>query len=372
MSKFKITGIVLFAFLILLIGVRAIMPYIIPIESKVVFNNNPVSDRETILFDFIKKDMTNQNGGIKTNFKKELSEGDITKGDAVLSESEGMMLQYYLDRGDTLNFNKTLEFIKDDLKLKNGLVSWRLEGDKKAESSATIDDLRIVKALLLADERFKGIKYRMEAISISNSIYKNLVVDDSLIDFEDPSGKSKKTTLCYLDLPTLKYLNNIDSKWKFVFKNAKTVINNGFISDKVPLYSKYYENDTKKYDTENPDTLLSSIIILNKAEIGDDVSKSVNFIKEKFKKDGAIYAVYDRNTGEKASKVESTSIYSLLLRIASKVNDTELYNLALNKLEDFQVLNKDSEIYGGYGDPNTLTVYSFDNLNALLAYRDVK
>ena len=35
-------------------------------------------------------------------------------------------------------------------------------------------------------------------------------------------------------------------------------------------------------------------------------------------------------------------------------------------------MDKNSAIYGGYGDTKTLQVYSFDNLNALLAYRDIR
>ena len=39
-------------------------------------------------------------------------------------------------------------------------------------------------------------------------------------------------------------------------------------------------------------------------------------------------------------------------------------------MESFQVMDKNSVIYGGFGNTETLDVYSFDNLNALLAYRN--
>ncbi|MGL4847768.1 MAG: glycosyl hydrolase family 8, partial [Clostridium sp.] len=142
--------------------------------------------------------------------------------------------------------------------------------------------------------------------------------------------------------------------------------------DNVPLYRKVYDTKTKKYDDENVDMLLNTIILLNQAEAGVDISKSVNWIIEKFKTDDAIYSFYNPNTGASESDVQSTSIYANLLQIAEIEKNNELYELALRKLNAYQVLDKKSKLYGGYGDKKTMEVYSFDNLNALLAYRDVE
>ena len=96
----------------------------------------------------------------------------------------------------------------------------------------------------------------------------------------------------------------------------------------------------------------------------------MDFLNAKFNKDGAIYAKYDSKTGNKKSNIESTSIYALIVRVCEVTGNKELYNKALKKLESFQVMDKNSVLYGGFGDVKTLDVYSFDNLNALLAYRN--
>ncbi|GAA0070615.1 hypothetical protein UT300003_21390 [Clostridium sardiniense] len=365
-------GIGFFILLILLIIAKAAMPYVLPVDSGVTYSNNQVSEREGLLLNFIDSKLTNKEGGIKTNYKNIKSEGDITKGDAVLSESEGMMLLYYLERDDQESFNKTLKYIEDYMILPNHLVSWRVTGTEKTKTSATIDDLRIVKSLLLANERWVDFKYRKLAISISRAIKEDLLDQSLLSDFNDGYNKSDVTTLCYIDLPTMKYLSNIDYNWKKIYGASLKLLDGGYISNEVPLYRKAYDRKTRKYDDENVDTLLSLICILNKAEVSQDVSTSVNWLTEKLKKDGAIYATYNPSTGKGTSDIQSTSIYSLLVRIGSKTGNQDLYNIALKKLKEFQVMDKNSAIYGGYGDTKTLQVYSFDNLNALLAYRDIR
>ncbi len=374
MKKRKIFnyGIGFFIILILLIIAKIAIPYVLPIDSGVTYSNNKVSEREEILLNFIDTKLTNKDGGIKTNYKNVKSEGDITKGDAVLSESEGMMLLYYLERDDKESFNKTLKYIEDYMILSNHLISWRVTGAEKTKTSATIDDLRIVKALLLANERWGDFKYRKLAISISRAINEDLEDNSLLSDFNDGHNKSDITTLCYIDLPTMKYLSNIDYNWKKIYGASLKLLDGGYISNTVPLYRKSYDRKTRKYDSDNIDTLLSLICILNKAEVSQDVSTSVNWLTEKFKSDGAIYATYDPITGKEISDIQSTSIYGLLVRIGSKTGNQDLYNMALKKLKEFQVMDKNSVIYGGYGDTKTLQVYSFDNLNALLAYRNVK
>lgn len=366
-------GLGLALILIVLIGVKALLPYFIPVKIIQTWGNGAPTSREEILYDFIQNHMTTDNGGIKTNYLNEKNDGDITKGDSVLSESEGLMLLYYLERDDKEGFNKTFEYIKNNMLLSNGLISWRVDGDKRSAVSATIDDLRIIKALIMGGEKWNNLKYRYYAIEMANGVYRKLRTENLLVDFNDGQTNSDKVTLCYINLEALQYLNNIDFKWKSIRVESEKILNGGFISNKVPLYRKYYDIKTKKYDNdENVDMLLNTIILLDKAEVGQNISESLNWIIDKFKTDGAIYVSYNDATGEKTSDIQSTSIYANLLQIAEIENNKELYTLALRKLNAYQVLDKKSKLYGGYGDKKTMQVYSFDNLNALLAYRDVE
>ncbi|GKT32027.1 hypothetical protein ADUPG1_002173, partial [Aduncisulcus paluster] len=82
---------------------------------------------------------------------------------------------------------------------------------------------------------------------------------------------------------------------------------------------------------------------------------------------GKLYSRYDLQ-GNPVSDVESTAAYAILGRLAKTAGDDELYKLAIHRMTMYQVQDTDTPIYGGFGDKKTLEVYSYDNLQALLAY----
>lgn len=358
--------------LILLMIARVSIPYIFPIYDEFTYNNNKVSEREEILFDFIDKKLTNNDDGIKTYYTNVNSEQDINKENSVSSQSEGMMLLYYLERNDKKSFDRTLKYIEKNMFLSSNLVSSKVKEGEKDKISRSVDNLRIVNALLLASQRWGGLKYRQVAINIEKAIDKNLLYDGALVDSSDGQSKDYMITLSYIDLQTMKRLSYIDFNWKKIYTQSLRVLDNGYISAEVPLYKNKYNMKTEEYDTEDIDMVSSLRCILNKAEVSKDVSESINWITEKFKKDGAIYSKYNFNTGNKVSDEESVSIYALLVQIAKKTGNDDLYNMSLKKLKKLQVMDKNSNMYGGYEDLKTLDAYSIDNLNALLAYRYVK
>lgn len=360
--------------LILLMIARVSIPYIFPIYDEFTYNNNnnKVSEREEILFDFIDKKLTNNDDGIKTYYTNVNSEQDINKENSVSSQSEGMMLLYYLERNDKKSFDRTLKYIEKNMFLSSNLVSSKVKEGEKDKISRSVDNLRIVNALLLASQRWGGLKYRQVAINIEKAIDKNLLYDGALVDSSDGQSKDYMITLSYIDLQTMKRLSYIDFNWKKIYTQSLRLLDNGYISAEVPLYKNKYNMKTEEYDTEDIDMVSSLRCILNKAEVSKDVSESINWITEKFKKDGAIYSKYNFNTGNKVSDEESVSIYALLVQIAKKTGNDDLYNMSLKKLKKLQVMDKNSNMYGGYEDLKTLDAYSIDNLNALLAYRYVK
>ncbi|NFN93527.1 glycosyl hydrolase family 8 [Clostridium botulinum] len=346
-------------------------PYFRNVETDKVWLQLDTCDEEKLLLDFINNKLMDEEGGVYTNYINSDSQGDITKGHAVLSESQGIMLLYSLEKNDRITFDRTLDYIRNYMVLKNNLISWRIEDKSKSEISATIDDLRIIKALLLAEEKWNDKSYRGIALRISKGISKELIENDILADFNDGISKSKTTTLCYLDLQTIKMLSNLNSSWEKVLKTSLQILNNGYVSDEVPLYKKEFYRASETYDDENIDTLLSMIVLLNKQEYGEDIGKSIAWIKQKFINDGFISTLYS-TSGESLTNIESTSIYSFIIQMASKADDKELARLAMNKVKAFQVNNKESIIYGGYGMEDGLQVYSYDNLNALFAHRYFK
>lgn len=368
--KYKITLIILiFVMFIFSLSYMKLYKYIKKINIDSVISTEDISNEEQILMKFVDSKLTNESGGIYTNYKNISTEGDLTKGHDILSESQGMVLNYYLYKNQEENYEKSFNYLKDNMFLKNKLISWRIEENKPSEVSATIDDLRIAKSLIIATEEFDNLKYRYYGIQISKGIYNNLTRDNRLIDFHDGYGMSNITTLCYLDLYGIKLISLLDDKWNGIYEKSMEILNDGYISNELPLYRKYFDGDINEYDKEeNIDTLLSTLVILNKAEVNEDVSESVRWIKERLNMFGYISTSYNTNMIDE-SKIESTSIYANIAQIAKVIGDKELYEMAINKMKVFQVKNKDSNIYGAFGNEQTEDVYSYDNLNALISFR---
>lgn len=351
------------------IGYVNLYKYVKKVNLPSFVSTEEVSREESLLLSFINNKLMDDRGGIYTNYSNNKTDGDLTKGHDILSESQGIILNYYLYNNEKIEYENTFKYIKENMMLRNGLVSWRIEDSEPSNVSATIDDLRIARSLILAGEEFENLKYRYYGLKIAKGIKKNLVTDNRPIDFEDGYGKSNITTLCYLDLYAMDILSLFDEDWNSIYDKSLEIINNGFISNELPLYRKFYDGDKEGYDNEERvDTLLSLLVILNKAEVNEDVSQSVTWLKDRLKWYGYISTTYDIKTMEE-SRVESTSIYANLALIAKVINDKELYDLAINKMKNFQVLNIESDIYGAFGYEASNEVYSYDNLNALLAFR---
>ncbi len=330
-------------------------------------------ENETLVYDFINNKLSEDNYGIYTNYLDSITTGDTTRGHDVLSESEGLIMLYAVEAGNKKLFNKHYEIVKNTMINNDGLVAWRKNEKEKYKASSTVDDFRIVKALAYGYDRWGDYKYRKTAVNISKSIYENEIVNNRVIDFKDEYGKSKNTTICYLDLPTVKLLSKLYDKWDKVYTNSSELLAKAKISDEVPLYRKVYNNEKESFDEENnADTQLSLITLLNKVEANENARDTINWLRKQIDETGALFSSYDVKTGKPTSDIQSTAIYSIAAMIFNKTGDKIYYNKMITKLEAFQVKDINSEIYGSFGDVTTKKVYSFNNLTALLALQDRK
>lgn len=368
MKKIIIAIILVICSIVLLLSYNR--SYLKKVDLPIAWEEREKGEKETMILDFINNKLSEVDYGIYTNYLNVDNEGDITRGHDVLSESEGLMMLYSVNAGDKAIFDEHFNIVKENMITRKGLISWRVSKEEVSQVSATIDELRIIKALFFAYDRWGEYKYKYYATKISRGLLKHAIYNDNLIDFIDEYGASKDTTLCYLDLPTLKILSLIDERWIEIYNNSNEILVNGRISDKVPLFKKVYSQEDGTYDSDNDaDLLLSLIVILNRIQCGEDESEAIKWIEEKFRYYGYLVSTYNEETGEETSKIESPSIYALTAIIGEAVGNEFLVEKSIVKLEYYQIKNMDSEFYGGYGNEATKDVYSFDNLNALLAYQ---
>ncbi len=320
--------------------------------------------RDAAGFAFIEGMMSNGNGGFYTNTAVK---GSSPSGQDVLSESQGLVLWYALEKDDRALFDLTWQFTKNNL-LKNGIASWYVGADgKTANVNALLDDLRIWYALYQAGQKWDGI-YSEDASAMLKAI-KELCLDKKsrLVDFTDlTNGKRADTiSLQYLDLVVLKAMTAEDPDFEPVYQNAENVLLDGRISDEFPLYYKNYSYTTRTYDAGNLNTAEALYTLWNLSRAGLLPEEAHAWLKDRVLS-GTLGARY-RTNGDVVFGYDfhSTAVYGLAALIAHETGDDEMFEAALRRMERKLVLDANDPEFGAYTQKNAV-IYSFDQLIPLL------
>ena len=313
-------------------------------KTEIITKNSSAEAEETKTF--IDKNLS-KNGGIFTNYLFDKSDGNITKGHDILSESQGLYMLYSVSVNDKKSFDNAFDFLTKKMMLGNGLVSWRIVKNKKDEESSLIDDLRIVESLYYAYSLWGDDKYKYYLIKISHGIVKQY---PELGNFQ----KSKEINLSYLNMKAIAIVAEIFPKWDKNLKIAETILENGYINDLYPLYYEKYNFITHKY--ENADILQSIITHLN----SNNKERKKIFIS---------WFETNLSMGNsdilKINHVESTAIYSLTGQLALEVGNFKVSDIMKEKIDQYRIRGE-KNFSGGYGILETKEFYSFDNLTAMM------
>lgn len=315
--------------------------------------------------EFIKKNMMNQDGGMYCNVK---IAGTTPGGHDVLSETQGLMMQYaVLSQNKTL-FDSAWSFTRDKME-KKGLAAWYITKDgKTAGVNATLDDLRIWAALSAADSAWGG--YSQAADTVRSSIFLNCVKDGRLVSFYEfaSSRKSSSLPLCYADIAALRSLAQADANFSNVADNALETLQAGYISNNFPLYYASYDYGTKQYAKDDLNTAEALTTLWHLAQAKKLKPESLAWLKKQMSGGGLAARYHVDGTVVQGYEYHSTAVYALAALIAEEAGDRELYNASLQKMERYRNRDTDSGVYGAFGDPEAGDFPSFDQCMPLLVY----
>lgn len=307
--------------------------------------------------------------GVYTNYQESGESDAAASGHEVLSESAGLLMRYdvLMDRKDA--FQAEWDLAKQVFELSSSF-SYRYspKQDKKYTINAAVDDLRMIRALYDAGERFKSPVYTELADTYGKRLYNFNIKNGKLYDFYDDTYKvtNNFVTLCYIDLATLKRLPLPSKEQEALISNMQEIVQQGYLSDTFPFYETRYDYATGTYQSEGINTVESLLTILSLAEAGVQQPASIAYLKDQVK-GGTLYGKYDKK-GKPQNQIQSTAIYAIAALIGSALEDADLYGDSIKQMEKYRVVDKDSPLFGGYGDTASNQAYSFDNLMALLAY----
>ncbi len=324
---------------------------------------------------FIETALSSKNG-IFTNF---LDDGEIrawATGHQVLSESEGLMMLYAVQSGDKRLFDRHLKIVKSML-LDDGVIAWRVgkEGELITKASAFIDDIRIIRALFFAYDRWGDNEYITTLEELIHKTKKHELTTAGPIDYYDAETKMAATTinLSYIDLYTMNLMARTDDDWNKAVNQGVELIKGGFISKNAPFYRKYYDYASKSYSTEAEINIIDYLkVLLHLSEVNLVPKEAIEWLRYQMDNYGALYNSYDVDSGKPCTNFECSASYALGCRIAANTGDVKLYEIMKDKLLTFQIAKQESVLAGAFGDVKTKEVFSFDNLQALLALQGSK
>lgn len=313
--------------------------------------------------DFLLQSIATDGYEIPSNFSVSSTEVK-TLSDEYLSESAGIMMLYFAKKGDKELFDKFYSvfrpYIGDDI------IPWRIMAGKPAVSNATLDDLRFVEALKIAEDNFGG--YEEDIDKIQTGLMESSVKDGTLRDFSSKGETANTITLCYVDLNTLEFLSGDFEGWREVNREASQALRNGYISDSFPLYNVRYSYDTQEYiDSSYMQMNEAMVTVYHLARAGSLPAETESFLTN-WLKSSPIYAAYD-SSGNVVSgySYESTATYAILVMTGLELQNDDMVRSALWRLEKRRVIDE-TALNGGYVEKESEN-YIFDTLMSLLAWQ---
>lgn len=358
--------------IILAIGAYFSYPYLKPLKIDMAFKNYNETEYSKGVRCFITDHLSRDSGGVYTNYLDKENEGDETKGHYILSESQGLLMEYALMINDEKLFDESYKVVKDNMMLDNGLVSWRIsKNNEKNPTSALIDELRIARCLIEGYLKFDKFDYKVGAVNLSKAVLENSTYNGMVSDFNDGTNKSTALALRYIDPEAFKLLKHIDEKWNNIDVFGKDILKYGYISDEMPLYRKSYDLIKKKYSEEKENELLYSLMVWENTIREGKSPEAINkWMDEQLKLYGCLYTKYDINTNKPVDYIESTSIYAVAYRISLKGDNKELQEKLYKSLMKYYM--DEGDLKGGFGMEKSKEAYSFDNIEAMISLLEEK
>ncbi|WP_222126738.1 hypothetical protein [Paenibacillus sp. 32O-W] len=320
---------------------------------------------------FIRRQMINEDGTLKTNLQPRSTESKETaQGAEALSESIGLWLAYALEKNDQMLFEQNVDVLSEHFMEDGGWIYWKIGQDGPVTTNALIDDLRIMEALYKASGRWSVSKYKELADAIAGSLLKNQLTDEIFTDFYDRASQwtSPVLTLSYLSPSALKEMLKHERLPEPLYNKGIKLLtdlpeNNGF-------FPFSYDVSTEQYSYNDEVHLIDLLyVIYHRAQAGVRSDESWLFLKDEFYMHEMLYGRYDADSKQPSVSFESPAVYGLAILCALEFDEDEFARDLYYRMIRYQTRDPDSKWYGGYVDYHTNDTHIFDNLVPLLAER---
>ncbi len=288
-----------------------------------------------------------------------------------LSETISLWLTILELSDNKEKFAEQVAVLKKHFLLLNGTLSWRLEilGDETVHAtpySATIDDLRAIRALLGAAGKWKIPDYETLALQLARAMKAHAVSNGHLLHqsiLGTDLQRGAIMDLSYIDLEAMYLLAQKDVEWKHIYEISLVVLRGGRLPNGL-FYDKFDVNAQRYYNVES--NLINSLLCaIHLAERSEDAGPLPGFLKTEWTKNAKICGRYDQQSGKPVVAYESVAVYALAMRLALLTNELGFAKQMRTRILELASGPKQS-LWEGSLTPDG--GHSFDHLNALLSF----
>ena len=313
---------------------------------------------------FLESSMMNPQGGIYTAYRN--SAAPSPKGHDVLSESMGLLMNCAVQLDDRALFQRCWDFVSENME-RQGVFAWYVAEDgTQGTANALLDDLRIARALYLAEEKWGGYAQPLETLAegiLDKNVYRGHL--SSFYDFRQGKPGSS-ISLTYGDFTALELLAQSRSEFAALGEDLLQIVQGGFISPEFPLYYASYDYGTGTYSRDSLNTAEALLTVYHLSERGLAREETLQWLKDALQ-GGTLAARYRVDgTAEAGYQYDSTAVFAIAALIGQAAGDGALYHMARNAMERSYVSDVGSRFCGAFlrgGD-----LQAFDQLLPLTVY----
>ncbi len=293
-----------------------------------------------------------------------------TKDKSFLSETIGLEMIWHLIAEDKSAFDCQFSLLKKYFISPVDLLYWKIsETFDKCNSNASIDDLRVCRALILAYKKWKDGKYLETARKIGNALLKHSTWKNVLLDGVswEPAGifggiaidqGKKSITLSYPDIEAMLLLNETDPDWLKVTQKTSGIVLLGALLKKNDVYWGY-DIESGTYNDRDKNLINKLLHLLHLASSGSIPINHVRYLAFKLEVEDGIFD---------ESGSENIAVYSLASLLFYESGFYMEAEACLEKLKKFRL---DSGLLGYLSEDGGTEAWAFDNLLALIAMKTV-
>ena len=327
---------------------------------------NLVKGKSCATENFVLAELLDEEGGLHSTYAA--GEKEKTQQSPVLSESQGLLLQYAAATENQELFRQITDYIKNHMLAEKGLTAWTVTEEESSPVNALLDDLRIYSAIVRAEEQWGG--YEELRNDYQQRIYTYGIQKGQYVDFYDSSTKKKarRLTLCYIDLVTMKQLAAQEETFQNACDKAEKILAEGQISKEFPLYYSAYDYKSHRYLKDDLNMAEAMVTILHLAENGSLPEETAEWLRKSMAADGIKARYTVEGEAVEGYQYDSTAVYALVVQIADILEDDTLRDQALRKMEKLRINNAAAAYNGAFGMEDGTGITSFDQLLPLLTY----